>query len=395
MAETAPLRIDVAILGGGIAGLWLLARLRKAGYSALLFEHEALGAGQTIASQGIIHGGLKYALDLKLGGASNALADMPARWRACLAGTGEIDLRQVGVAAERHLFWARKTLASRIAGFFGSKLLRGRVDALDMAQWPAVLQNPDHVGAVYALDEIVLDVPSLLLALSEAHRPWIKKIDRRNWIAPQGDIVSMNVEADGRAHRIEADVVIAAAGRGNEDVLRQLGQPAAAAQRRPLQMVMMDNAPAPLWAHCFDTSDKPRVTVTSHRRADGTLIWYIGGLLAERGAEQSPAELMAFARSELGVLLPHLDLSRSRFSTWRIDRAEGATEDGGKPEGPVLRRVGAVRVVWPTKLAFSPQLADLVLADLPPPHAAFDPADIADWPSPDPAAPPWEAATWS
>ncbi|MFN3402304.1 MAG: FAD-dependent oxidoreductase, partial [Ferrovibrio sp.] len=39
--------VDVAILGGGIAGLWLLARLKRAGYSALLIEREALGAGQT------------------------------------------------------------------------------------------------------------------------------------------------------------------------------------------------------------------------------------------------------------------------------------------------------------------------------------------------------------
>lgn len=162
MADSATLQVDVAILGGGIAGLWLLARLRQAGYSTLLLESQALGAGQTIASQGIIHGGLKYAIDLKLGGASDALADMPARWRACLNGTGEIDLRAAKVATERHLFWARKSLVSRITGFFGSKLLRGRVDQLDATQWPEALRDPEHVGAVYALDEIVLDVPALV-----------------------------------------------------------------------------------------------------------------------------------------------------------------------------------------------------------------------------------------
>ena len=30
--------VDVAIFGGGIAGLWLLNRLRAEGYSALLLE---------------------------------------------------------------------------------------------------------------------------------------------------------------------------------------------------------------------------------------------------------------------------------------------------------------------------------------------------------------------
>jgi len=55
-------RVDVAIIGGGIAGLWLLARLRQRGYGVLLIESERLGTGQTISSQGIIHGGTKYAL---------------------------------------------------------------------------------------------------------------------------------------------------------------------------------------------------------------------------------------------------------------------------------------------------------------------------------------------
>src|SRR3546814_8520812 len=53
------------------------------------------------------------------------------------------------------------------------------------------------------------------------------------------------------------------------DLLAGLGLPAATAQRRPLHMLMIDNAPGPLWAHCFDASDKPRVTITTHRRGDG------------------------------------------------------------------------------------------------------------------------------
>ena len=54
--------IDVAIIGGGIAGLWLLAQLRERGYGALLIESNQLGSGQTLCAQGIIHGGTKYRL---------------------------------------------------------------------------------------------------------------------------------------------------------------------------------------------------------------------------------------------------------------------------------------------------------------------------------------------
>ena len=43
---------DVILFGGGIAGLWLLGRLREAGYAALLLESRARGGVQTTASHG-------------------------------------------------------------------------------------------------------------------------------------------------------------------------------------------------------------------------------------------------------------------------------------------------------------------------------------------------------
>ena len=75
------LHVDVAIVGGGIAGLWLLNRAANAGYSTLLIEKAALGAGQTLASQGMIHGGVKYMLGGITTGASETIAGMPARWQ--------------------------------------------------------------------------------------------------------------------------------------------------------------------------------------------------------------------------------------------------------------------------------------------------------------------------
>ena len=53
------MQLDVLIFGGGAAGLWCLDRFRRAGYHAILLEAKALGRGQTIQAQGIIHGGGK------------------------------------------------------------------------------------------------------------------------------------------------------------------------------------------------------------------------------------------------------------------------------------------------------------------------------------------------
>lgn len=94
------LHTDIAIIGGGIAGLWCLNQLRGQGYSAILFEQEALGSHQTIGSQGMIHGGVKYALAGAWSGSSETISAMPAAWRQGLAGKGKVDLSGCRVLSE-------------------------------------------------------------------------------------------------------------------------------------------------------------------------------------------------------------------------------------------------------------------------------------------------------
>ena len=95
--------------------------------SSNLFEKESLGGGQTLASQGIIRSGLKYALQGTLSSAAQAIADMPSRWRACLDGSGEMDLRGTRVLSDHYYMWSSGSLRSRLKTFLGSKSLRGRV----------------------------------------------------------------------------------------------------------------------------------------------------------------------------------------------------------------------------------------------------------------------------
>ena len=94
------LSTDVLIVGGGVAGLWLNARLRRLGFATLLVDKGTLGGGQSVKSQGIIHGGTKYALSGALTGASEAIADMPRRWREALEGKGELDLSGVRLLSD-------------------------------------------------------------------------------------------------------------------------------------------------------------------------------------------------------------------------------------------------------------------------------------------------------
>ena len=149
---------DVLIVGAGVAGLWLNARLRRQGFSTLVVERESLGGGQSVKSQGIIHGGAKYALHGALTGASEAIADMPRRWREALAGDGELDLRGVRLLSEAHYLWSPGTLAGNLTSFFASKAVRGRVDQVKGDQLPPALQDPRFKGKVYRLAELVGEI---------------------------------------------------------------------------------------------------------------------------------------------------------------------------------------------------------------------------------------------
>ena len=127
---------DIVSFGGGVAGLWLLNRLHSEGYQPLLIETKALGSGQTLASQGIIHGGLKYALSGSLTGAANVIAGMPRRWRHCLTGDGDVDLQGVPVLSNYYYMWSDGNLRSRLKTFLGSKSLVGRVEGVKHDDYP-------------------------------------------------------------------------------------------------------------------------------------------------------------------------------------------------------------------------------------------------------------------
>jgi len=89
--------VDVVIVGGGIAGLWTFNQLQKQGYHVALLENKSLGSDQTVCSQGIIHGGLKYALQGMLTPDANAIKQMPTLWQSCLTGTGILNLKNVEI----------------------------------------------------------------------------------------------------------------------------------------------------------------------------------------------------------------------------------------------------------------------------------------------------------
>lgn len=390
---------DIVIIGGGIAGLWLLNRLRQLGYSVILLEAKALGAGQTNKSQGIIHGGIKYALQGSMTTAAQAIADMPRVWNECLHGRGVLDLSQVPVLSAHQFLWTTGSLASKIAGFFTGMALKGNVQELSRKAFPEIFQSPQFKGQVYSLDEIVIDVLAVVRELVKPNQDVIFKIDPMQeeniQFDSNGQLTSLEIQAEPiEPLQIKAQKYIFTAGAGNEELLKPLQDKGIAMQRRPLHMVIAKtDFNYPLYAHCLGMSSTPRITITTHKTLDGKSVWYIGGQIAEEGVKRDAKSQILATRKELKDLFPWLDFSNAEFATFFVDRAEALQADGKRPDSCYAKEVGNIIAAWPTKLALAPKLADEIVDKIH--HAGIKPHPsdlrlLRAWPIPALAKPVWD-----
>jgi len=354
---------DIVIIGGGIAGLWLHHRLNNMGYHAILIEKAQLGGGQTLSSQGIIHGGTKYTLNAALSGAASAIADMPQRWLDCLAGKGELDLSSVKLLSRNQLMWSTQGISSKLTSFLSSKALNGKMVPISSENYPAFFTHRSFTGKLYQLNEPVLDTHSLIETLSKRWRHRILHThDKYTFTRTQHHIEELTID-NGLA--IKAQEFVFAAGEGNEELLKSIGVQSAPMQRRPLQMVLAKSKTLPtLYAHCIGASTKPIATITSHRHTDGDNVWYIGGAVAEEGATMSSFPLINKTQKIIKKILPWANLEGIEWCTHSVNRAEPAQKNLLRPDTAFLSSENNLHVAWPTKLALAPDLSDKFISIL-------------------------------
>lgn len=383
-------KVDIAIVGAGIAGLWTFNRLKRAGFDVLLLERDVVGGGQSLASQGIIHGGGKYPMVAQFSPSARRMRTMPGRWRRALDGQGDVDLSAANVNANAQLLMFSGDLKARVARLFALCALGDGVRKSPRREWPAALRDAGFQGAALALAEPVLEIGSVVRALAEPFGQAVRRIDPESSDAPVEFL---------RRFDIEPAAVIVTAAAGNAEVARRCGHEAEIrARHRPLLQGMLSPAPFPLFAHFMAGSKKPVATVTTHRRASGDLVWYFGGSVAERARDADPGETIDAARSAVSRYLPAVDVSGLRWSTVGVDRVEwNATARSEIPDEPVVRRVDTMLYCWPMKLAFAPLLSDKIVAELE--ALGVKPSgretDFSDLPPVGYAVPPWETATWT
>ena len=325
---------DIVIVGGGIAGLWILNLLCQKGYNAILLEKEALGGVQTLASQGMIHGGQKYTLTGQISDQAINVAEMPTVWQSCFDGEGMIDLSSVKALSNHQVMWASGGMTSNLGVFAASKAVNAKTEKLSQDLLPTVLQGMKCQA--YKMAESVLDIKSLIKVLAAPYREHIY----------QADYFECEIEAQG---------VIFTAGTGNERAVDQNQQ----TQRRPLKQVMVKTMEFPLYGHCIAAHPKPRVTITAHPFEEG-YVWYLGGNISELSVKKTDEEAIDFARSELEDIFPQMNWSGKKWATWSGNRAEPYAPKG-LPTGSYFKIYEDKIVAWPTKLTFAPVLAGQLL----------------------------------
>lgn len=376
---------DIVIFGAGIAGLWAFNRFKGMGYDVLLLESEAIGGGQTIASQGIIHSGLKYAFAGKVNKLAQSISAMPDLWRAALKGEGGVDLSAAKTNATSQYLMIPAGFMGGLVKLVTKQALGNNVHEVPKGDWPDEIIESGFKGSVVFMDEPVLDVPSVLRALAEPYKSCIRRIDTPD--DPLGFL---------EQHGIEARHIIFTGAASNAEIARQAGHSEGLEmQARPLLMGMLKPAPYPLYAHLVGASDKPVATITTHTTTNGELVWYLGGNVAERGKDSDPQDVYKAARKGFSKYMPRVDLSAVEWATLPIDRIEGRSNiDGWMPDTPTIHSHENMHYCWPTKLTFAPLLAERLIEKL-----DIEPSqNQTDWaflPEVDYAQAPWDKGSWT
>ena len=309
-----------------------------------------MGAGQTLGAQGILHGGVKYGLDGSNREIAEKLRGLPPVWLECLAGGREPSLAGGRVLSKCQHLWAADTWLAKVGATVGARAMQGEVRKLEREAWPEALREGGHRGAVYELEETVIEVKSVLAALAEPVRERIFKAGIDGFeVAEGGGLRSISCGGVG----LTAEVFLFTAATGNEAAAAAVGWGRGATQRRPLKQVMVRGRLPGLYGHCVTATPKPVVTITSHP-FEGDMVWYLGGGVAEDAVNLTDEAAILNAKNKLRAIFPKHVWEGLRWACWKVDRAEPGAASR-LPDGPALQERGNTGLAWPTKLVYAPR----------------------------------------
>ncbi len=356
-------KVDVVLFGGGIAGLWLLNRLKNEGYSVVLLENEKIGGVQTIHSQGVIHSGFKYQNHPEI---VAKLKEMRREWTDALKGRGKVNLSKTKIAAQHQHYWTQNAAVN--ADFYDN-LVGDDFRKLSKNDFPTLLKHAHYTGQVFEADEIILDMPSLIRNLYGNYANFVFEISQKTDFCfdEKGALKSLSLE---NGDKIEAQFFIFTAGAGNEALVNHLKikqlcfKPLQKMQKRPLHQVLIHKQDLPDFNGVCVSPEHNAFTpviITTHYVENKQKVWHLGGDIATKGVERSEKEQILFAKTEMNRLLPNINWSNAHWATYRVDRAEPLQSAAILPTDVCVDVCMNVIQVFPVKFALMPDAARKVL----------------------------------
>ena len=356
------IKTDLVIVGAGVAGLWLTNLLKTMGYNCILLENNAVGSKQTINSQGMLHSGVKYALQGTVTADTKAIKDAPFLWQQALLNNSPIKLTKNCILADHQLLWSNNKLYSKDANFFVSKVLQSTVTQLMPDNFPEPFVTNKFNGSIYKLNETVLNLSNTLQELLDPIKEICIKTNSINLELELNDdsISKFSVDIQGERFLLSAKKYIFTAGEGIQQ-FATLFKNSPKMQTRPLNMVALKAKSLPmLYGHNIGLQQVPNLTISSHKTSDDHVIWHCGGKIAEDGVTLSTEQQIKAFQSTLKSIFPWMEFNNPEYSwgNFSINRAENLRADGKKPTHATWFPLNNVIFAWPTKLVLAPMMAD-------------------------------------
>ncbi|MDY7018323.1 MAG: glycerol-3-phosphate dehydrogenase/oxidase [Nitrospirota bacterium] len=229
---------DVAVVGGGITGVAVAREAARAGLSVVLFEQRDFACGTSSRSSKMIHGGLRYLKQAKIGLVKEGARE---RERLLQEGAGLVEpLKYLYLIhkGDKMRPWMLSSGLRLYQALAKSKRPFGRLNEMDSWLSAPNVQLKGLKAAFFYFDGIVDDARLVYRVLREAERFGAITM---NYTKVEGLLLNAKGEVAGLAvsdlrssatHEIQARVVVNAAGALGDKLRAHLGKPA---MLRPLR----------------------------------------------------------------------------------------------------------------------------------------------------------------
>ncbi|MBF9028566.1 hypothetical protein FZCC0188_11630 [Rhodobacterales bacterium FZCC0188] len=324
------------VIGGGVVGSWLHNSLISSGRESILVS-DFNAPSQTLFSQGIIHGGTKYALGLRKSEIIKNIRSMPQIWDLGFSRKAKPFLPQEAILSENQMLIFPKSLMGRAKRSLVSRAVASTTSSGGLTN----IMGKSFLSL--NLNEKVLDPATLLSALCQGNMI--------NSVVDSVDTYSGIVRLRN-GHTLKSNRIFVCAGAGVEELVPQIK-----IQKRALCMFSVrSNRTLPdLFLH-YIRGQKPLFTITSHSG-----VWYVGGEISEVSVDIDDHEASSMCLGALCGAFPELRKHKLSINCHRVDRIEPVTADNNRPNSPLIEHIGKATVILPVKLTFTPLLSNIAV----------------------------------